>query len=278
MNEWMLKRALENNEAPLSEKAIAARLTRARKVERLLTTDLDYIVASEERMYQALLLLKSSPEERKGNLQNALRWYYRAINGRTFPRLEDYSAVEFQRHSSFLKDGSEPTKRDTPKSKGESRNALNPTEPIGKLWEEYCSVRKRITGTFGRTNNVVGELGERIVAECHNGGLLEANYSSADVRLRDGGLVQVKARMCSKGGTTSLGAIRSWNFDLLAIVLFNADGEIVYGGEIPSDVARKYAKESAHVNGWVITTSKGFLSDPSMVDVTRQYVKTLESL
>ena len=74
MNEWKLQEALEGSEEPLTGKAIAARLSRARRVERILREDLDRIVSDDDRTYSALLALKASPSERGGNMQNALRW------------------------------------------------------------------------------------------------------------------------------------------------------------------------------------------------------------
>ena len=90
MNEWKLQRALENKDDGLTDKAIRARLSRARRAERLLCEDLDHIVMDDDRMYAALIALKNCSSERSGGLQNALRWYYRAVNGSEFPRLSDF--------------------------------------------------------------------------------------------------------------------------------------------------------------------------------------------
>ena len=57
-----------------------------------------------------------------------------------------------------------------------------------------------------------------------------------------------------------------------------ADGRIAFGGEIPRDVARKHAREVAHVNGWQIWTTQRFLEDPAFTDLTGAYRDTLESL
>lgn len=94
MNEWKLRDALLEKSEPLSDKAIRTRLSRARRVERILREDLDVIVANDDHVYAALLALKSCPQEHNGGLQNALRWYYRAVSGRDYPKLSGYCPKE----------------------------------------------------------------------------------------------------------------------------------------------------------------------------------------
>jgi len=91
MDEARLRRALECGEKALSEKAVASRLSRARKAEEILGTDLDEVVADDDMMFRALVFLRDDEREHNGNLQNAVRWYYRSVNGRRFPRLGDYA-------------------------------------------------------------------------------------------------------------------------------------------------------------------------------------------
>lgn len=284
MNEWKLRDALVDKSEPLSDKAIRTRLSRARRVERILREDLDTVVASDDRTYAALLALKSCPQERNGGLQNALRWYYRAANDRDFPKLGDYRP---QKHFSY---------ESTPKPEVTGRLRLSsastavsvqatepsgsaePSERISSLWHEFCSVKNRISAALGRSNNVVGELAERIVAEYHGTVPLSVSHPSADVELEDGTLIQVKARMLTDMRTTPLSTFRSWNFDVLSVVLFESDGRIAFGGEIPCAVAQRYAREVSHVNGWQISTTHDFLLDPAFVDSTEAYRCTLESL
>ena len=64
----------------------------------------------------------------------------------------------------------------------------------------------------------------------------------------------------------------------LAVVLFEPDGTIAFGGEISRDAARKHAREVPHVNGWMISTTYDFLTDPAFNDLTEAYRKTLEAL
>ena len=89
MNEAKLRRKLEQGDKH-TEKSIRSRISRANKAEEVLAADLDHIVADDDRMYAALVRLEDSGLNVSGNLTNAVRWYYRAINGRTFPQIKAY--------------------------------------------------------------------------------------------------------------------------------------------------------------------------------------------
>ena len=90
MNESKLRRVLEEGGEEHTEKAINSRVSRAVRAEDALGMDLDYVVSDDERMYRVLIKLRDSGLNRTDNLMNALRWYYRAINGKAFPRLTAY--------------------------------------------------------------------------------------------------------------------------------------------------------------------------------------------
>lgn len=276
MNEWKLREALEGSDEPLTDKAIATRLTRARRAERVLREDLDVVVSDDDRTFAALLALKAGPVERGGNMQNALRWYYRAVNGRDFPRLGDYRPKG--RVSSDTSAVQAPAPLSKPTSRPEAAPPTGPSEFIGRLWLDFCSAKNRIAAALGRSSNVVGELAECIVAEYHGTVPFAVSHPSADVELADGTLIQVKARMLTDVRTTALSAFRSWNFDVLAVVLFEPDGRIAFGGEVPCAAARRHAREAPHVNGWIISTTRDFLSDPAFTNLTEAYRRTLETL
>ncbi len=91
MKEQEFRKFLESKESIESkEKAINTRISRANKVESILNVSLDTIVSDDEKMYEALLLLKNHSDERSGNYQNVLRWYYKFINDKEFPRISTY--------------------------------------------------------------------------------------------------------------------------------------------------------------------------------------------
>ena len=91
--------------------------------------------------------------------------------------------------------------------------------------------------------------------------------------LPDGRLVQVKSRIPRQTSTTSLSPIRSWDFDLLVVVLFNPDGSIMKAIEIEADEARKHARRDNHQNSDLITTTDYFLNDPSARDISHELGK-----
>ena len=83
------RRFLEDAESIKSKnKAVSSRISKAAAAESILGHDLDTIVVSDQKMYEALLKIQSDPREKSGNIQNALRWYYRFATGKEFPRLD----------------------------------------------------------------------------------------------------------------------------------------------------------------------------------------------
>ena len=71
-------------------KAVNSRISRANTAEEIIGENLDYIVADDNRMYMALLKISYDPRERSGNIQNAVRWYYRFCNSKEFPRMSSF--------------------------------------------------------------------------------------------------------------------------------------------------------------------------------------------
>ena len=68
--------------------------------------------------------------------------------------------------------------------------------------------------------------------------------------------------------STQLNVIRSWDFDFLVVILFEASGAIKKAIQIPVEVAKEYGVANSHQNGWVITTSQKFLNDHRSTDIT----------
>ena len=73
-----------------SEKAVASRLARARKAEKILGRGLDSIVQEDDLMYDSLLILRQNEDPAHAPMQNALRKYYKMCRGREFPQLRYY--------------------------------------------------------------------------------------------------------------------------------------------------------------------------------------------
>ena len=81
---------LRNDPQIISEKAVASRMSKARKAEAILGRDLDIIVRVDHDMYDALIKLRANEDNTHSPMQNALRKYYIFKNGKEFPQLRYY--------------------------------------------------------------------------------------------------------------------------------------------------------------------------------------------
>jgi hypothetical protein len=136
------------------------------------------------------------------------------------------------------------------------------------LWKNYNYASSLLTESMGGTANEVGEFAERLVAAYYNAEQLIASNKSADLKTYDNKLIQVKSRKIEKLKTTSLNVFRSWDFDILVIVLFSKDGNILKGIEINAKDAKKIAIGNSHQNGDVLTTNNNLLNHSNAVDIT----------
>ena len=95
MREKEFRAYLEDAEQISSkDKAVSTRVSRANAAEEICGVSLDDIVADDNRMYEALLRIHADAKEKNGNIQNAVRWYYRFANGREFPKLSSYHCTK----------------------------------------------------------------------------------------------------------------------------------------------------------------------------------------
>jgi hypothetical protein len=113
---------------------------------------------------------------------------------------------------------------------------------------------------MGGTSNEVGEFAERLVTKYYNAEQLTASNKSADLKTKDNKFIQVKSRKIEYLTTTSLNVIRSWDFDILVVVLFSKEGNILRAIEIGSEDAKSLSKWNGHQNGYILTTSKEVLN------------------
>lgn len=141
---------------------------------------------------------------------------------------------------------------------------------IADLWKEYNNSTELLKQKLGRTSNLLGEYAEYLVNEYLKGELLTASNASADIAAPNGELYQVKSRKITGNLTTQLSIIRSWNFDYLAIVLFDKKGSVIKGLIYPKAVSEQYGVYNEHQNGWVISTTSNFLNDQNHIDITNQ--------
>lgn len=88
--DFFIKCMLRDESITSKEKAVASRLSKARKVEDFLGTSFDKIVQDDELMRKSLISIKRGMGDTHGVLSNTLRKYYFYENGKQFPRIKEY--------------------------------------------------------------------------------------------------------------------------------------------------------------------------------------------
>jgi hypothetical protein len=83
-DEINFERYLRDNQKIKSEGAISSRMSRARRISKILRMSLDRVVEFDENMPNALDNIANY--DTSGNLKNALRHYYKFKNGREYPK------------------------------------------------------------------------------------------------------------------------------------------------------------------------------------------------
>ena len=150
---------------------------------------------------------------------------------------------------------------------------------INNGWIEYNKALTNMKRLMQGTSNILGDYSEILVGELYQAEKLPPSWKSADLKCRDGRLIQVKSRQVDRWRTTtSLGIIRSWKFDFLVVVLFYEDGSLFKVIEMSSADAKTFAVPNAHQNGSVITTTKRFLESELGVDKTEEMKKLVNKL
>jgi len=144
------------------------------------------------------------------------------------------------------------------------------------LWKNYNNASLLLTKAMGGTANEVGEFAEKLVCKYFDAKKLTASSKSADLEIKDGKLIQVKSRKIEQLISTSLNVIRSWDFDILVVVLFSKDGNILKAIHIDSKIAKKLSKENKHQNGYILITSHELLEHDSANEITMELQNILD--
>ncbi len=142
---------------------------------------------------------------------------------------------------------------------------------LAGLWKKYNKTSTALVEAMGGTANEVGEFAELLVANYYKGRQLSASCKSADVETKEGKLIQVKSRKLDKIKSTSLNVFRSWDFDLLVVVIFDKQGGILKAIELNVADAKSLAKSNKHQNGYILTTNKQMLEHVNAVDLTKTF-------
>lgn len=112
-----------------------------------------------------------------------------------------------------------------------------------------------------RTENVIGDRAESLVANALGGQLAPNSEKSWDVLTSEGEKLQVKARVVSdpiKASQRQLGIFRSFDFDYAVIVLLSdADCTVTRAMKIPCHVIESFTAYRPHENGYVFVRPPG---------------------
>ncbi len=90
VKEQEFERFLMQEKSISSLKAVASRMSKARRAAEILGKKLDIVVADDDLMYDSLTVLRSHEDPSHAPLSNALRKYYKFINGKEFLQLRYY--------------------------------------------------------------------------------------------------------------------------------------------------------------------------------------------
>lgn len=156
-----------------------------------------------------------------------------------------------------------------------------PTNAFGGIsdaWYRYNQSVIDISSALGSTSNIVGELAELLVAKYTSGKTLGFSNKSVDIKTPEGKHIQVKARRMEKLKATQLGAIRSWDFDLLAVILFSLEGRVLKAILIDADSAKECSSFRGHINAWIVIANDKLFNHKETTDITCEITELLDSL
>lgn len=139
---------------------------------------------------------------------------------------------------------------------------------ISEVWKDYNKVSMHLSYELDRSNDLVGDYAEHLINEHLKGTLLKLSHKSVNIK-KHGELYQVKSRRLDTGKPITLGVIRSWDFDYLAVVIFNNLGFVQRALIIPVAIAKEAAVIDEHQNGYVITTNRDFFNIRRFEDITQ---------
>lgn len=121
---------------------------------------------------------------------------------------------------------------------------------INELWKSYNLISSELSKKMNRTNNIVGEFGENLALRHYGGELLVSSSASADLIDENNISYQIKTRKLAKLKSTSLGIVRSHEFDFLIVIIFDLNGSLLRALEVPIKVVEQCGKRNDFYNEW----------------------------
>jgi len=135
------------------------------------------------------------------------------------------------------------------------------------LLAQYAEVSQQLSRhPWIRNNNApLGDVAENLVAEALGGTVAENNAKGYDVELRDGQLIQVKGITYRGKDNLVTSAIRSLDFDNVAIVVCEPDFSVVEGLLVPKARVVEVSRFHKTLNGYQIKVKQ---ARPLALDIT----------
>lgn len=117
-------------------------------------------------------------------------------------------------------------------------------------------------------NNPIADMAEHVMADYYGVALEPPNSKSYDLITRDGRKVQVKALRKTQRSRSTLSALRSTDFDLLAAVIFEADMRLDKAVLIPVEVVEEYMGWSSTWKAHRLSLTRRLLADGRVAHVS----------
>ena len=135
------------------------------------------------------------------------------------------------------------------------------------LLAQYAEISQQLSQhPWIRNNNApLGDVAENLVAEALGGIVADNNAKGYDVELRDGQLIQVKGITYRGKDNLVTSAIRSLDFDNVAIVVCEPDFSVVEGLLVPKDRVVEVSRFHKTLNGYQIKVKQ---ARPLALDIT----------
>lgn len=126
------------------------------------------------------------------------------------------------------------------------------------LLDQYAEISRQLSQhPWIRNNNApLGDVAENLVAEALGGTVADNNAKGYDVELPDGQLIQVKGITYRGNDNLVTSAIRSLDFDSVAIVICQPDFSIVEGLLVPKDKVVEVSRFHKTLNGYQIKVKR----------------------
>jgi len=119
-------------------------------------------------------------------------------------------------------------------------------------------------------NNAVADLGELLFCTGLGWQRQDKQGKDIDAVTQNNERVQIKSRRMTRDKDASRsGTIRDKNgWDLVALAMFNPDFSLKRAVIIPRDIALQHLRWSNRQQGWYISLTKTFWSEPDLIDVS----------